>query len=398
MKILLGVTGSIAAYKSIELIRLLRADNHEVQVVLSRGAKAFITPLTFQTISGRPVRTALFDATDEAAMDHITLAKWPDCILIAPASANCIANLAAGKADELLSTLVLASTAPLFIAPAMNQQMWLNPITQSNVHRLIKHSATLLGPDVGLQACGDDGPGRLLEPDDLITALMNHLKKDQPLKGRRVVMTAGPTQEAIDPVRYLTNHSSGKMGYAMARAASDAGADVTLISGPTHLAHPKGVQIIRVTTAAQMFVAVMEEMDGCDIFISTAAVADYTITTPTPHKLKKTSDNLTLDFTATKDILASVGALDDKPFILGFAAETQNLIENAEDKLRRKRCDMIAVNQVGLPGSGFQADENALTVISNDGHTSLPLTEKAVLAKQLIKLLCDAYATTRQTL
>jgi phosphopantothenoylcysteine decarboxylase/phosphopantothenate--cysteine ligase len=385
--ILLGISGGIAAYKAAELTRLLRKADAEVRVVMTRGAQEFITPLTLQALSGNPVHTELFDLEAEAAMGHIDLARWADAILIAPASANLMARLARGNADDLLSTLCLASEAPILLAPAMNRVMWNNPATQENRRLLEQRGIELLGPASGEQACGETGKGRMEEPEILLSALEAHFQTGA-LAGRKVVITAGPTREAIDPVRYISNRSSGKMGYALAQAAQEAGAVVTLISGPVQIDTPAGVQCIMVETAQQMLEACMNAVEDCEIFIATAAVADYRMAHPLEQKQKKTEDALRLELTRNPDILARIAALPDGPFTLGFAAETEHLEEYARAKLNSKGLDMIAANLVG-EGLAFDQDDNALEVFWANGNRSLPRQSKDRLARALIVLIAE---------
>ncbi len=391
-RVLLGVTGSIAAYKACELLRRLQEAGCEVRVVMTAAACEFVAPLSFQALSGHPVRTALFDAQAEAGMDHISLARWAQVIVIAPASANFIARLAHGQADDLLSTLCLARTAqtPLCVAPAMNHGMWQNPATQDNIDTLRRRGVHILGPGQGVQACGEVGEGRLLE----IAALLSGLEQclgPWPLRGRRVVLTAGPTREALDPVRYLSNRSSGKMGYALAQAAACMGAEVVLVSGPCALAVPYGVRHIPVQSAAQMQQAVMAEVRGCDLFIATAAVADYRAAEMAPQKIKKSAAELTLSLLKTPDILAEVAALSARrPFVVGFAAETERLTEQARDKLVRKGLDMIAANDVS-EGQAFDAPDNALRVLWADGELDLPRQPKQALAHALMDVIVARY-------
>lgn len=384
--ILLGVCGSIAAYKSAELIRRLRDAGAEVRVVMTAGAMEFITPATLQALSGTPVRQALFDPAAEAAMSHIELARWADSIVIAPASANTLARLAHGLADDLLSTLCLASRAPIAVAPAMNQQMWAAAATQANIATLQSRGVTLLGPAVGAQACGETGAGRLLEPEPLMAALAG-LFSAPVLAGRTVLVNAGPTYEDIDPVRYIGNRSSGKMGYAIAQAAAEAGARVILVSGPVALPCPAGVERVAVRSAADMYTAVMAQVGQADIFIAAAAVADYSPVLVATHKIKKSEEALTIELKRNPDILSSVAALPNKPFTVGFAAETHELERYARDKLSRKAIDLICANQVGLPGQGFDSEHNALQVFWQDGQRSFELSSKLQLARQLIDLI-----------
>ncbi len=396
VRVLLGVTGGIAAYKSAEIVRRLRERGAEVQVVMTAGARQFVTPLTFQALSGRPVRSDLWDEAAEAAMGHIELARWADRILVAPATADFIARLAHGLADDLLATLCLATDAPLSIAPAMNRLMWANAATQTNVDLLRSRGVTILGPGVGDQACGETGPGRMLEPADLVEAILARPATAAPvvtgvLAGRKVVVTAGPTRERIDPVRFITNRSSGKMGYAVAEAARDAGAETVLVSGPVNLAAPPGLRRISVETAEQMMAAVSAEVPGTDIFIAAAAVSDYRPVQVAAEKIKKTSDSLLLALSRTPDILGTVAAGSPRPFVVGFAAETQNVERNALAKLEGKRLDMIAANQVG-DGLAFDCDDNALTVYWPGGRRELGRASKAKLAAELVAVIAERFA------
>jgi phosphopantothenoylcysteine decarboxylase/phosphopantothenate--cysteine ligase len=383
--ILLGVSGSIAAYKSAELVRRLKDAGADVRVVLTAGGAEFVTPLTFQALSGNPVHTALLDTEAEAGMGHIELARWADAIIVAPASANFIARLAQGRADDLLSAICLATASPIAIAPAMNQQMWANASTQENLHQLKTRGILQFGPGEGDQACGEIGPGRMLEAQQLAQLTANLFEAGS-LAGRTVLITAGPTQEDIDPVRYLSNRSSGKMGYAIAQAAAEAGAKVILISGPTALTTPPRVERIDVRSAQQMFDTVMQHVTDCDIFISTAAVADYRPVQVADQKIKKTNDTLTLKLQRNPDILAEVAALQDGPFTVGFAAETENLEQHAREKLKRKGLDMISANLVG-ENTAFEADENALLILTATDKQQLPSTNKTMLGRQLIELV-----------
>lgn len=384
-RILLGVTGGIAAYKSAELTRQLRAEGAEVKVVMTPAAQAFITPLTLQALSDNPVHVELLDHESEAAMSHIALARWADRIVAAPASANFIARLSHGLADDLLSTLCLASAAPLLLAPAMNQQMWLNSATQENVRRLQARGAVLLGPVAGSQACGETGPGRMAEPEEIVRALGDSFSSGQ-LAGLRVLVTAGPTREFIDPVRYLSNCSSGKMGYAIAQAAVEAGAEALLVSGPVALAPPERVQLVEVVSAEQMRDAVLAALASFDIFISAAAVADYRSVDTATRKLKKRAARPRLQLEKTPDILLEAASLKESPFTVGFAAETENLAANAKQKLADKKLDMIAANQVG-DGFGFDSEFNALEVHWRGGSQRLELAAKEKLARQLVELI-----------
>lgn len=392
-RILVGLSGGIAAYKSAELVRRLKERHAEVRVVMTESAKSFITPLTLQAVSGEPVSDALLDPAAEAGMGHIELAKWADLVLIAPASANTLARLAAGLADDLLTTLCLATPAPLAVAPAMNQQMYRHPATQDNLVTLARRQTLVWGPAQGAQACGDVGPGRMLEPMALVGLIEQYFApKAQPLAGIKLMLTAGPTREALDPVRFISNHSSGKMGFALAQAAAELGAEVTLVSGPVSLATPKGVQRLDVESAAQMHAAVMAGIDTQQIFIACAAVADYAPKTVASHKIKKTAaDTMVIELTKNPDIVASVAALPNKPFTVGFAAETRDVEKYARDKLSRKKLDMIAANNVAMAGQGFNSDDNALTVFWPTGQTELPLAGKTVLARHLLTLIAEKY-------
>lgn len=392
--IVLGVTGSIAAYKSADLVRRLRDAGAIVRVVMSKGAHEFITPLTMQAVSGLPVHSDLFDLQAEAAMGHIALAKWADLVLIAPATADCLARLTQGKADDLLTSICLATTAKVAVAPAMNQAMWLNEATRQNVQYLQKRGTVILGPGKGEQACGDVGPGRMLEVTDILDELRPLVFTGQ-LAGLNVLLTAGPTREAIDPVRYLTNSSSGKMGYALARAAYEAGAHVTLVSGPVQLAVPEINELISVTSAREMHTEVMKHAGKCDIFFSVAAVADYCMPEVAKEKIKKSDAGLTLSLVRTPDIVSAVAKLDEPPFIVGFAAETHNVVDQAKEKRARKQMDVIIANQVGEGGS-MGADDNEVTVLTADSMTSLPRMSKTQLASQLIELVAKQYKQSRE--
>jgi phosphopantothenoylcysteine decarboxylase/phosphopantothenate--cysteine ligase len=397
--ILLGITGGIAAYKSAELTRRLRDAGAQVRVVMTRAATEFVTPLTFQALSGNPVHTRLLDEQAEAGMGHIELARWADTVLIAPASANCLSKLAVGRADDLLTTLCLATTAPLVLAPAMNHVMWSDPATQANCVTLKQRGVHLFGPASGAQACGESGEGRMLEVPDLLAKLAG-LFDSGALQGRNVLITAGPTYEPIDPVRFIGNRSSGRMGYALVRAATEAGANVTLVSGPTHLRTPPDANRIDVDTAAQMYDAVMAAVNDCDIFIATAAVADYRPKQAHVQKLKKHDAELSIELERTADILAAVAALSPRPFVVGFAAETEDLEHNATVKLQHKKLDMIAANRVSAGDKsdvnggatqdiGFNSEYNALHVIWNDGAQQLEKARKSVIATQLIQLIAN---------
>jgi phosphopantothenoylcysteine decarboxylase/phosphopantothenate--cysteine ligase len=393
--ILLGVTGGIAAYKSAALVRELRQQGAEVRVVMTAAAMEFVTPLTFQALSGNPVSTDLMDDTATSAMGHIELARWADLLLVAPATADFIARLVAGRADDLLSTVCLACDAIVAVAPAMNVVMWENPATVENISTLKDRGIRVIGPAEGEQACGENGPGRMLEPLELATAAAG-LFNTGVLAGRRVLVTAGPTREALDPVRYISNRSSGRMGYAVAAAAAEAGADVLLISGPVELLTPARVRRIDVVSAAEMHTAVMNEIAHADVFIGVAAVADYRPENIAAQKIKKTAATLALQLTRNPDILAEVAAMPDAPFTVGFAAETQDTVNNARHKLQAKNINMIAANTVGKR-QGFDRDDNALHVIWAQGEQSLALTGKAKLARQLVALIAEQYdKQTRQ--
>lgn len=399
-QIVVAVSGSIAAYKSADLVRRLRDEGAEIRVVMTRGATEFITPLTLQSLSGHPVAMELLDADQESAMGHIALARWADWVLIAPASADTIARLVQGRADDLLTALCLATEAPIALAPAMNNKMWSNPATQQNLDDLRQRGVQIIGPASGDQACGEQGEGRLLEPLEIV-AEMKLLVVPGHLQGRHVLITAGPTFEPIDPVRFIGNRSSGKMGFALAQAAKEAGADVTLVAGPVHLPTPSGVRRIDVETAEQMRQAVMRAIAGKDIFISCAAVADFRPVSLEAEKIKKaTHDRLQLELEPTADIVSEVATGDNRPeFIVGFAAETRHVADYARDKLLRKGLDMIAANQVG-DGQGFAVDDNALQVFWADGGEMLPLAPKTQLARDLMTLIIrrfDAKNSTENT-
>ncbi|WP_418113729.1 bifunctional phosphopantothenoylcysteine decarboxylase/phosphopantothenate--cysteine ligase CoaBC [Vibrio scophthalmi] len=390
-KILLGISGGIAAYKCAELTRRLIERGAQVQVVMTHAAKEFITPLTMQAVSGRPVSDSLLDPAAEASMGHIELAKWADLVLLAPATADLIARMAAGMGNDLLTTLVLASDAPIAVSPAMNQQMYLNLATQENIATLARRGMHIWGPAAGEQACGDVGPGRMLEPMQLV-GLCEQFFADKPLKGKSILITAGPTREAIDPVRYISNHSSGKMGFALADMAQKLGAEVTLVSGPVALATPQGCQRVNVESALDMHQAVMNHAQQSDVFISCAAVADYRPETVADNKLKKTADNdaMTVKMIKNPDIVASVAAMtESRPFTVGFAAETQNVKQYALSKLERKNLDMICANDVSLAGQGFNSNDNAITVYWKEGEQSLTLASKQHIAQQILQMIAD---------
>lgn len=393
-RILLGVTGGIAAYKSADLVRRLQDVGARVRVVMTSAAQEFITPLTMQALSGHPVHTTLLDPEAEAGMGHIQLARWADLVLIAPASADFIARLVQGQGDDLLTTVCLATAAPIAVAPAMNQGMWLNASTQANVEVLRQRKISIFGPAAGEQACGDVGPGRMLEPLQLVDAAAS-LFLTGALAGKKVVITAGPTREAIDPVRYISNHSSGKMGYALAQAAIEAGARTVLISGPTQLTPPERVEFLAVTTAEDMLAASLQQVAGCDVFIAAAAVADYRPVQVAAQKIKKSDDtNITLEFVKNPDIVAAIAALDAKPFTVGFAAESENLIAHAQQKLVRKKLDLIIANNIAVTGIGFNADDNAVTVIDKEHQQELTQRSKQQLARELIALIAQKLMPT----
>ncbi|EKO3617695.1 bifunctional phosphopantothenoylcysteine decarboxylase/phosphopantothenate--cysteine ligase CoaBC [Vibrio metschnikovii] len=384
--ILLGISGGIAAYKCAELTRRLRERGAEVRVVMTHAAKEFITPLTMQAVSGYPVADSLLDPAAEASMGHIELAKWADLVLLAPATADLIARLAAGMGNDLLTTVVLATDAPVVISPAMNQQMYRNQATQDNIATLVRRGVSVWGPAAGEQACGDVGPGRMLEPLELVERC-DAFFAPKPLLGKKLLLTAGPTHEALDPVRYITNHSSGKMGFAIADAAATLGAEVTLISGPVTLTTPAKVKRINVQSALEMHAAVMAHAQQHDIFIGCAAVADYRPDVIAEQKIKKTEQSDTLCITMVKnpDIVASVAALTERrPFTVGFAAETQDVEKYALGKLTKKKLDMICANDVSITGQGFDSNDNALTVYWSNGQHALPLSSKRELAQALM--------------
>jgi phosphopantothenoylcysteine decarboxylase / phosphopantothenate---cysteine ligase len=389
-RIVLGVTGGIAVYKSADLVRRLIERGAEVQVVMTAAAREFVTPVTFQAVSGRAVRTDLWDAAAEAAMGHIELARWADLVLIAPASAHVLARLAHGLADDLLTTLCLATTAPIAVAPAMNHRMWENAATQANVETLARRGVRVLGPAVGDQACGEYGPGRALEPLEIVSSIAPLLARG-PLQGRRVMVTAGPTRECIDPVRFVSNRSSGKMGFAVAQAMREAGADVVLVTGPVCLDTPPGVRRIDVESADQMHTAVQRELPGISIFVGTAAVADYRPLACAEQKIKKRSDKLNLELTRTTDILAQVSAGSRRPFVVGFAAETESLEQHAREKLLAKNLDLIAANEVGH-SKAFDCDQNALLVLWRGGRIELPPASKHELGRQLTQIIIQRFA------
>jgi len=393
--IVLGITGGIAAYKSADLVRRLKELGADVQVVMTPAATTFITPLTLQAVSGRAVRLELLDANAEAGMGHIELARWAELLVIAPASADFIARMAHGLANDLLSTLCLASDRPIAVVPAMNRLMWCNPATQANCEILRQRGVLLWGPGSGEQACGEVGEGRMLEPLELRELVAAFFTRSGSLEGVQVLITAGPTREALDPVRFISNRSSGRMGFAIADAAAGEGAQVTLVSGPVGLPTPVGVQRVDVESAERMHTAVMQHVAEADIFIATAAVADYRPLAVAEQKIKKTQQTVTIALERNPDILATVAALESAPFTVGFAAETEQVVEYAQDKRRRKKLDMIAANQVGVPGSGFESRQNALHVLWEGGEQVLALADKTQLGRELVELISQRYHAQR---
>ena len=385
-RVILGITGGIAAYKSAEITRRLQDEGAEVRVVMSESAQEFIRPLTLQALSGNPVHTDLLDPEAEAAMGHIELARWADIVLIAPATANFVATLNQGSANDLMSSICLATTAPVMIAPAMNQAMWSNSASQQNIESLKKREVIILEPDNGIQACGDVGPGRLPQPETIVRQVASVFKTGE-MTGKKVVITAGPTREAIDPVRYISNHSSGKMGYAIADAMIDAGAEVILISGPVSLKQPDRCRLVSVTSAHEMLEAATKAVQGIDIFISAAAVADYYITKSSDQKIKKKSDKMTLNLAKTPDIVSIVKENNPKLFVLGFAAETQKVEQYAREKLGRKNLDAIIANDVSREDIGFNSDDNEAVWVEKESTHHFSKCNKAQLARDLVALL-----------
>lgn len=401
--IVLAVTGGIAAYKSAILVRRLKDYGFDVRVLMTHGAQAFITPLTFQALSGNPVHTELLDPAAEAGMGHIELARWADLLLVAPASCDTLAKFANGLADDLLSTVFLATKSPVWVAPAMNQQMWAAKATQRNLQTLVEDGVHVIMPDAGEQACGDVGLGRMPEPEEIARQVAGYFHQAQRaiaekfglLAGKRVVITAGPTREAIDPVRYISNHSTGKMGFALAAACYAAGAQVTLIAGPVSLDTPNGVQRVNVASARQMLDVSMSSLEtGCDIFIATAAVADYRVAEVAEHKIKKAGDELNVSLVKNPDIVATIAGQEKRPFMVGFAAETQNVEEYAAGKLVAKKLDMIACNDVSRADIGFASDENAMTVFFAESYhmkkRELEKASKQEISQQLVEAISDA--------
>jgi len=392
-RIILGVSGGIAAYKSAEIVRILIKAGADVRVVMTTGATKFITPLTFQALSANPVHIELLDAEIESGMGHIELARWADVVLIAPATADFVARMAVGRGDDLLSTLCLATRATICIAPAMNKNMWLNPATIENTSTLKKRNIKIFYPAVGIQACGDNGPGRMMEPADLVFGITN-LFTNQKLTGNKLIITAGPTLEAIDPVRYLSSYSSGKMGFALAEAAAEAGAHVTLITGPVHLETPDRVKRIDVTSALEMLKEVNSCLPKCDIFIANAAVSDYRPSYKSHEKIKKvfnSQDELNLKLRPNPDIVAHVAGLETRPFVVAFAAETSQLEHHAREKLINKKVDLIIANNIATQDIGFASDNNEVMVIGKDYKTILSKRSKRAIARELTSLIAEKY-------
>jgi phosphopantothenoylcysteine decarboxylase/phosphopantothenate--cysteine ligase len=388
-RVLVGITGGIAAYKVPDLVRRLKDEGADVRVVMTPGAQEFITPLTLQAVSGHPVGTTLLDEEAEAGMGHIELAKWADMILVAPATADFMARLVGGLANDLLTTVCLASDAKLAIAPAMNQQMWANSATQDNLQQLKLRGVSIFGPGVGSQACGDIGAGRMLEVLELVELAANSFESGE-LAGKTVVITAGPTREPIDPVRYISNHSSGKMGYAIAQSALDAGAKVILITGPTQLQPPDRAHCVNIETAEQLLDAALQYSAQADVFIATAAVADYRVAHQHAHKMKKTDNNLTLELVQNPDVLATVSASETRPkFVVGFAAETNDVLKYARAKLDKKGLDAIVANDVSQPGIGFNSDDNEAYWLDDTSQVHLGCRSKHALARHLVSLIAE---------
>jgi phosphopantothenoylcysteine decarboxylase/phosphopantothenate--cysteine ligase len=398
MNIVLGITGGIAAYKTPELVRRLRDRGADVQIVMTASAEEFVTETSLQAVSGRPIRKNLWDKEAEASMSHIELARWADLVLIAPATAEIMARLASGAAPDLLTTLCLATEAQIAVAPAMNRVMWANPAVQANRALLEERGIEILGPDHGSQACGETGAGRMIEPDEIAAAVCDPAfvaaEVEGPLVDKNVIVTAGPTREAIDPVRYITNRSSGKMGYAIAAAARSRGAKVRLISGPVSIPEPRGVEVVRVETAQEMYEATHEHIGDADIFVAAAAVSDYRAADEASQKIKKNRDTMTRELVRSPDILASVAALDDAPFTVGFAAETNNVKDYALAKLEKKNLDMIVANRVGRD-CGFDYDDNAADVLWSGGEKSFARMAKTELAYEIVDLVAERYEGTR---
>ena len=396
MNVVLGISGGIAAYKAPDLVRRLRERGAEVQIVMTASAEEFVTSTALQAVSGKPIRSNLWDKEAEAAMSHIELARWADVVVIAPATAEVMARIVSGGAPDLLTTVCLATEAPIALAPAMNHVMWSNPATQANREVLEKRGIHILGPGIGSQACGETGAGRMLEPDAIAAAVFSLTggKGEGLLEGRKVVITAGPTREAIDPVRYITNRSSGKMGYALASAAAAQGASVILISGPVSLVEPPGIDVVHVESAEQMYAATHAVIADADIYIGAAAVADYRPAAVVEQKIKKTTDAMSLELVRCPDILASVAALESPPFTVGFAAETENVIDYARGKLAKKKLDLIIANRVG-DNCGFDRDDNTATALWNNGEKNFPTCSKIELARELIELAAQHFYAVR---
>jgi phosphopantothenoylcysteine decarboxylase/phosphopantothenate--cysteine ligase len=394
MNVVLGITGSIAAYKTPELVRRLRERGADVQIVMTTSAEEFVTSTALQAVSGRPIRSNLWDKEAEASMSHIELARWADVVLIAPATAEIMARLAGGAASDLLTTLCLATEAPLAIAPAMNQVMWGNAAVQANRKTLEERGIRMLGPDHGSQACGETGSGRMLDPDEIAAIVcsgqFSAITSERLLDGKTVLVTAGPTREPIDPVRYITNRSSGKMGYAVAAAASAQGAKVILVSGPVSLAEPAGVEVIHVKTAEQMYSATHERVNDIDIFVAAAAVSDYRPVDAARHKIKKNEETMSIDLVRSKDILSSVAALENSPFTVGFAAETEKVRDYALGKLKNKKLDMIVANRVG-DDCGFDRDDNIVEVYWQGGEQAFSKAAKIELAEKIVQLVAERF-------
>lgn len=390
--ILVGVTGGIAAYKSAELVRLLQKAGATVRVMMTPAAQAFVTPLTFQALSGFPVHTELLDTEAEAAMGHIELARWADLILIAPASADFLARLCHGEGNDLMTTVCLASKSRIAVAPAMNQAMWAQVATRENMAKLEDRGVAIFGPGEGYQACGDVGAGRM-EAVETIVELAQGLFTSQRLAGKKVVITAGPTREALDPVRYITNHSSGKMGYALAAAAAEAGAETVLISGPVHLPAPERVQVIHVTSARDMLEASLDAVKGAAIFIAAAAVADYRPVQCADQKIKKKNDDMSITLTKTPDIVATISSLKERPFTVGFAAETNDVEAYARKKLLAKKLDLVIANDVSDSRIGFNSDDNQVTLVCPEASETLELMSKANLAAYLVDFIANQMTT-----
>lgn len=387
-RLLLGITGGIAAYKCAELTRLLIKAGAEVRIAMTPAATKFITPLTMQALSGNRVHLDLLDSEAEAAMGHIELARWADLVLIAPATADFIARISHGQADDILSTLILATPAPIAVAPAMNQAMWADPSTQANLQTLRERNYHILGPADGEQACGDIGPGRLLEPDQLVELCAGLFETGQ-LAGLNFVITGGPTREALDPVRFITNHSSGKMAYALAAEASAAGAKVTLISGPVSLAVPDKVELVDVTSADEMLQATLQSIEAADVFIGVAAVADYRPEKIEPEKIKKSGQQMQLTLVKNPDIISEVASLKRRPLVVGFAAETNNIVENGRKKLQAKKLDMLFANNAT---DTFNSDSISVTAITPDSEAELASANKNVVARNMLQLISDRLA------